>query len=133
MSEEQRQYFRWAFYRFDASWRALDRDARRRALDELEAVLAPPAAEWQSCYRVLGLRADADFGVWLKDERGIEPLQEFERNIRASAAGDHLVLAHNFISMTKPSPRAASAWWTSGCRSTPGPRIRFGSASGRVG
>jgi chlorite dismutase len=103
---ETREYVRFAFYRFAASWRALDRDARRRALDELEAVLATPVAPWQLCYSVIGLRSDVDFGVWLKTEEGTEPLQEFERRIRASAAGDHLELAHNFISMTKPSPYA---------------------------
>jgi chlorite dismutase len=42
----------------------------------------------------------------LKTEEGIAPLQEFERRLRASAAGDHLELTHNFISMTKPSPYA---------------------------
>jgi chlorite dismutase len=103
---EQREYIRFAFYRFDASWRALDRDARRRALDELEAVLATPVAPWQQCYSLVGLRPDADFGIWLKTEEGTGPLQEFERRLRASAAGDHLELAHNFISMTKPSPYA---------------------------
>jgi len=101
-----REYFRFAFYRFAASWRALDHAARRHALDELEAVLATPVAPWQLCYSVVGLRADVDFGVWLKTEEGVEPLQDFERRLRASAAGDHLELAHNFISMTKPSPYA---------------------------
>ena len=103
---EGREYVRWAFYRFGESWRALDAAARRHALLELEGVLAAPVAPWQLCYSVLGLRADADFGVWLKTEDGTEPLQEFERRVRASAAGDHIVLAHNFISMTKPSPYA---------------------------
>jgi chlorite dismutase len=101
-----REYFRFAFYRFSASWRSLDRDARHRALDELEAELATPVAPWQLYYSLIGLRADADFGVWLKTEEGTEPLQEFERRVRASAAGDHLELTHNFISMTKPSPYA---------------------------
>jgi chlorite dismutase len=103
---EGREYFRFAFYRFAPSWRALDRDARRRALDELEAVLSTAVAPWQLCYSIVGLRPDVDFGVWLKTEDGVEPLQEFERRVRASAAGDHLELAHNFISMTKPSPYA---------------------------
>jgi chlorite dismutase len=103
---EAREYFRFAFYRFAPSWRALDRDARRRALDELEAVLSTAVAPWQLCYSIVGLRPDVDFGVWLKTEDGVEPLQEFERRVRASAAGDHLELAHNFISMTKPSPYA---------------------------
>ena len=60
-----REYFRFAFYRFAPSWRALDREARRRALDELEAVLATRVAPWQLCYSVIGLRPEVDFGVWL--------------------------------------------------------------------
>lgn len=103
---DAREYIRFAFYRFDESWRALDQHARRRALDELEAVLAAPVTPWQQCYSLVGLRADTDFGVWLKTEEGTEPLQEFERRLRASAAGDHLTLTHNFISMTRPSPYA---------------------------
>lgn len=103
---EAREYFRFAFYRLSASWRSLDQSERRRALDELAAVLETPVAPWQLTYSLVGLRADADFGAWLKTEEGVEPLQEFERRLRASAAGDHIELTHNFISMTKPSPYA---------------------------
>jgi chlorite dismutase len=103
---EPREYMRWAMYRFAPSWRALDASARTRALDELADVLARPVAPWQLCYSLIGLRPDADFAVWLKTPDGTGPLQEFERRIRATTAGDHLELAHNFISMTKPSPYA---------------------------
>jgi chlorite dismutase len=105
-SDEPREYMRWAFYRFADSWRALSADERSRALDELAGVLSTHVAPWQLCYSVIGLRPDADFGVWLKTEDGTEPLQQFERNIRSTATGDHLALSHNFISMTKPSPYA---------------------------
>ena len=103
---EAREYFRFAFYRLAASWRALDQTERRHALDELVEALETPVAPWQLTYSLVGLRADAEFGVWLKTEDGVEPLQEFERRIRATAAGDHIELTHNFISMTKPSPYA---------------------------
>jgi len=106
MSAERRDYFRFAFYRFAESWRALDGGARARALDELAGVLASPVAPWQLCYSLAGLRADVDFAVWLKTKEGTGPLQEFERRIRATECGRHLVLAYNFISMTKPSPYA---------------------------
>jgi chlorite dismutase len=103
---EPREYFRFAFYRFAESWRALDQSARGRALDELASLLDAPVAPWQLCYSLVGLRADVDFAVWLKTTEGTGPLQEFERRIRATECGRHLVLAHNFISMTKPSPYA---------------------------
>ena len=103
---EPREYFRFAFYRFAESWRALDDATRAHALDELAGMLAEPVAPWQLCYSLAGLRADVDFAVWLKTTEGAGPLQEFERRIRATACGAHLVLAHNFISMTKPSPYA---------------------------
>ena len=103
---EPREYFRFAFYRFAESWRQLDDASRGRALDELAAVLAAPVAPWQLCYSLAGLRADVDFAVWLKTAEGTGPLQEFEHRIRATACGPHVVLAHNFISMTKPSPYA---------------------------
>jgi chlorite dismutase len=105
-SAEAREYMRWAFYRFAATWRTLAPRERDRALDELAATLAERVAPWQLCYSLVGLRPDADFGVWLKTPDGTEPLQELERRIRAAAAGDHLELTHNFISMTKPSPYA---------------------------
>jgi chlorite dismutase len=103
---EQREYTRWAFYRFSESWRALDDRARGGALNELAGALETPVAPHQLCYSLVGLRADVDFAVWLKTPEGTAPLQEFEHRIRATAAGTHLVLAHNFISMTKPSPYA---------------------------
>ena len=106
MPDEQREYFRFAFYRFGGGWRALDAEHSHRALDELAVVLGEKVAPWQLCYSLIGLRADADFGVWLKTADGLGPLQEFERRLRASAAGDHLELTYNFISMTKPSPYA---------------------------
>jgi chlorite dismutase len=105
-TDEPREYSRWAIYRFAESWRALDDGARSHALDELAAFLDDKVAPWQLCYSLLGLRADADFAVWLRTAEGVEPLQEFERRLRSSAAGDHLMLMHNFISMTKPSPYA---------------------------
>jgi chlorite dismutase len=106
VAQEPREFARWAFYRFADSWRALERERRAVALDELAAVLEEKVAPWQLCYSLVGLRADVDFAVWLKTTEGTEPLQELERRMRATAAGDHLALAHNFISMTKPSPYA---------------------------
>ncbi len=106
MPDKAREYIRFAFYRFAPSWRALDVDVREGALGELAGVLSERVTPWQQCYSTAGLRADADFGVWLKTEDGVEPLQEFERRVRATVAGDHLELTHNFISMTKPSPYA---------------------------
>lgn len=103
---EQREYIRFCFYRFADSWRALSTEVRARALYEFESVLERPIAEWQQCFSLTGLRADVDFGVWLKTVNGVEPLQEFERRVRSSLCGDHLELTHNFISMTKPSPYA---------------------------
>lgn len=103
---EPRTYHRWAIYRFADTWRALDNAARERALDSLRTVLEQDSTTSSLCYSLVGLRADADFAVWLKTDSGTQPLQDFERRIRASAAGDHLALAHNFISMTKSSPYA---------------------------
>lgn len=107
MSDEAREYMRIALYRFDASWRALDHGHRERALFELRGVLEERFAPWQRCYSLIGLRPDVDFGVWLRTPEGTGPLQAFERALRATAAGDHIVLAHNFLSMTKPSPYAS--------------------------
>jgi chlorite dismutase len=103
---EAREYFRFAFYRFTESWLSLDDGARGRALDELAAALSRPVAPWQLCYSLAGLRADVDFAVWLKTTEGTGPLQKFEHRIRSTECGRHLALAHNFISMTKPSPYA---------------------------
>lgn len=103
---EPRTYHRWAIYQFADSWRGIDPAARGAALDELRDVLESKSAPSQLCYSLAGLRPDADFAVWLRTDAGIAPLQDFERRLRASAPGGHLVLTHNFISMTKPSPYA---------------------------
>lgn len=106
MAAEQRTYIRFAIYRLTDHWRGLDAGGRSRALDEFAACLEEPCTDWQQSYSLLGLRADADFCVWLKSDAGAGPLQAFERRLRATAFGDYIELTHNLISMTKPSPYA---------------------------
>ena len=106
IAANERSYNRFAIYRLTERWRQLDTSTRSGSLAEFAACLEEPSTDWQQCYSLIGLRADADFCIWLKSDAGIGPLQTFERRLRATAFGGYIELTHNFISITKPSPYA---------------------------
>ena len=106
IAANERSYNRFAIYRLTERWRQLDTSTRSGSLAEFAACLEEPSTDWQQCYSLIGLRADADFCIWLKSDAGIGPLQTFERHLRATAFGGYIELTHNFISITKPSPYA---------------------------
>ncbi len=99
----RRQFVRWSFFQIDPAWRALSGEERARGKLAFEAV----CREWASkivlrAYTLVGLRGDADIGLWLVTER-LEDFQELHTQLFATPLGPYLRLAHSFLAMTKRS------------------------------
>ena len=99
----RRQYVRWSFFRIDPAWRGLPAGERERGKRAFEAV----TAAWASRivlrpYTMVGLRGDAEIGLWLVSER-LEDFQELHAALSGTPMGSYLSLAHSFLAMTKRS------------------------------
>lgn len=99
----RRQFVRWSFFQIDPAWRALSVEERTRGKLAFEAV----CKAWASkivlrAYTLVGLRGDADIGLWLVTER-LEDFQELHTQLSATPLGPYLRLAHSFLAMTKRS------------------------------
>jgi siroheme decarboxylase len=99
----RRQFVRWSFFKIDPAWRALSGDERARGKLAFEAV----CKQWASkivlrAYTLVGLRGDADIGLWLVTER-LEDFQELHTQLFATPLGPYLTLAHSYLAMTKRS------------------------------
>jgi len=99
----RRQYVRWSFFRIEPAWRALAAGERERGKRAFEAVITA----WASrivlrTYTMVGLRGDAEIGLWLVSER-LEDFQELHTALSATPLGPYLSLAHSFLAMTKRS------------------------------
>ena len=99
----RRQFVRWSFFKIDPAWRALPAQERERGKQAFAAV----TQQWASQivlrpYTLVGLRGDADIGLWLVSER-LEDFTELHTQLFATPLGPYLSLAHSFLAMTKRS------------------------------
>ncbi len=99
----RRQFVRWSFFKVDPAWRALPAAERARGKLAFEAV----ATHWSSRivlrpYTLMGLRGDADIGLWLVSER-LEDFQAIQTQLFATPLGPYLTMPHSFLAMTKRS------------------------------
>jgi chlorite dismutase/DNA-binding Lrp family transcriptional regulator/nitrite reductase/ring-hydroxylating ferredoxin subunit len=99
----RRQFVKWSFFKIDPAWRALSAEERERGKQAFEAVVK----HWASKivlrpYTLVGLRGDADIGLWLVSER-LEDFTEIHTQLMATPIGAYLTLPHSFLAMTKRS------------------------------
>ncbi len=99
-----RQYVRYLFYKMLPSWRALAREGRAAAREDLLSALEPFAERLPvlRAYSTLGTRGDADVLLWMVSER-LEDFQELHSAVLSSAMGAHLETAYSYLAMTKRS------------------------------
>lgn len=99
----RRQFVKWSFFKIDPAWRALPAQERERGKQEFEAVVK----RWASQivlrpYTLVGLRGDAEIGLWLVSER-LEDFTELHGELLATPIGRYLSVPHSFLAMTKRS------------------------------
>lgn len=99
----RRQFVKWSFFKIDPAWRALPAMERERGKREFEAVVK----RWASrivlrTYTLVGLRGDAEIGLWLVSER-LEDFTELHGELLSTPLGRYLSVPHSFLAMTKRS------------------------------
>ncbi|MBV9788899.1 MAG: chlorite dismutase family protein, partial [Chloroflexi bacterium] len=99
----RRQFVKWSFFKIDPAWRALPAIERERGKQEFEAVVKRWASEIVlRPYTLVGLRGDAEIGLWLVSER-LEDFTELHGELLATPLGRYLSVPHSFLAMTKRS------------------------------
>ena len=107
MTNEQRQYVRFAFYKVDPAWRRLSPTARDSAREELaEAIDSWSDRILLRTYSTIGTRADCDFLVW-QVSTNLDDFQSLASDIASSELGAFLDTPYAYLSMTKHSTYVA--------------------------
>lgn len=99
----RRQFVKWSYFKIDPAWRALPAAERARGKLAFEAVCREWAAKiLLRPYTLVGMRGDADIGLWLVSER-VEDFTEIHTALSATPLGPYLAMPYSFLAMTKRS------------------------------
>jgi chlorite dismutase len=102
--QQRRQFVKYAFYKVDRSWLALQKPEREQHKREVQAVVQEYAESLSiRTFSTIGLRHDTDFLVWLFSWE-IEPVQDFASHMGRTALGQYLSTPHGYLAMTRKSP-----------------------------
>jgi chlorite dismutase len=101
MSQENRMFFNFSFFKIDPKWRWMADLAKEESAKELEQVLNHAKVKCRS-YSTLGLRDDADFLLWFASE-SIEEIQGVISKLYSTVFGKYIIPAHTYMSSTRPS------------------------------
>ena len=100
----RRQVVKYNFYQVDPVWRRLpeaERGAHRREFAALVGEFSDRIEV--RTYSLVGLRADADFLLWMLGWT-LDGMQEFASAVNATGLGKYLRTAYSYLSLTRPSP-----------------------------
>lgn len=102
--EPDRQFLKYTFYKVRPEWRQRPAEEKKVQRAELTALIYELAEENPlRCYSLQGIRADADFMVWVASPR-LETFRDMARKISSTNLGQHLDTTHAYLAATKPSP-----------------------------
>ncbi len=106
MSEQNhsgRQFVKYNFYKVDPQWRRLPDGEKQRGKAEFGAVVAEFSSRLTvNSYSLVGLRADADFMLWLISPT-LEHLQEMAAQLSRTGLGQYLTTSYAYLAMTRKS------------------------------
>ena len=92
-----------AFFKFDRSWRQLDKKERRQILGDVRELLdRQDGVDRIIPYTTLGIREDSDFLLWLIAAE-LDPIQRYLEKIIASRLGGYLSQPYSWLAMTRAS------------------------------
>lgn len=98
-------YFGHAFYKVDPKWRWLADMGKSESANEVKQVLEQTGIRFRT-YSTLGLRAEADFMVWVGSPN-ISDIQKVASRLYSTVFGKYITSSLNYISRTRPSVYSA--------------------------
>ncbi len=101
MTEEQRYFFSFSFFKVDQKWRWIADMAKEESAKEVENVIKNSQIRFRS-YSTLGLRDDAEFMFWFAADK-VEKIQEVMSKIYLTVFGKYITPTHVYLSSTRPS------------------------------
>ena len=101
MTEGQRYFFNFSFFKIDPKWRWMADLAKEESAKEMEIVMKNSPVKIRS-YSTLGLRDDAEFMLWFASE-SIEKIQETISKMYLTVFGKYIIPSRVYLSTTRPS------------------------------
>ncbi|MEE9249335.1 MAG: chlorite dismutase family protein [Dehalococcoidia bacterium] len=103
MSENDRQFVKYTFYKVDRGWRLLPGEEKRRGKEQFLAILDEFAGQMMMrTYSTVGTRGDVDFLIWSASDR-LEPIQQITTRLLSTGLGHYLDTPHSYLAMTRRS------------------------------
>ena len=103
MSENDRQFVKYTFYKVDKGWRLLPAEEKRRGKEQFLAILDEFAGQLMlRTYSTVGTRGDADFLIWSASDQ-LEPVQQITTRLLSTGLGHYLDTPYSYLAMTRRS------------------------------
>lgn len=102
-SEETSQFVKYVFFKIDRKWKQTPPRLREQASSELLHILSGFSEKLTlRTYSLLGIRADADFMLWLISER-LEDFQDITKLLLSTPLGSYLETRYSYLALTRRS------------------------------
>ncbi|HEX9678546.1 chlorite dismutase family protein [Nitrososphaera sp.] len=108
MSEDKKKppaqvFLNFSFFKVDPKWRWLNEIGRDEAAKEFASLVEVANTKMKvRTYSTLGLRADADFMIWMISDN-VEKMQVMASKIYSTVFGKYIESSHVFLSASRPS------------------------------
>ena len=103
MSENDRQFVKYTFYKVDRGWRLLSGEEKRKGKEQFLAILDEFAGQMMMrTYSTVGTRGDADFLIWSASAQ-LEPIQQITTRLLSTGLGHYLDTPYSYLAMTRRS------------------------------
>jgi chlorite dismutase len=101
--EKQATFLNFSFFKVDPKWRWLNEVGKEEAAKEFASLVEVANTKLKvRTYSTLGLRADADFMLWMISD-SVEKTQIMTSKVYSTVLGKYLMPSHVFLSAARPS------------------------------
>lgn len=96
-------FLNFSFFKVDPKWRWLNEMGRDEAAKEFATLVEVAGTKMKvRTYSTLGLRADADFMIWMISD-SVEKMQVMASKMYSTVFGKYIEASHVFLSASRPS------------------------------
>jgi chlorite dismutase len=102
MSNSERRFLSFSFFKVDQKWRWLNAAAKEDSAKEFVSIINSADNVQCRSYSTLGLREDTDFLLWFISDN-VDHVQDITAKLYNTILGKYLIPAYNYLSATRPS------------------------------